>query len=107
MKVNANSAPVTSFLVERHPQDAEKAIVTMYADVGEPDTDGAYLFDAYRVVVRWSDDLAMRVAANASAWLDAAKSMDTVALVQEAADVAIAENEAAIDELLLLIGGDA
>ena len=91
--------------MERHPQDAEKAIVTMYANVCEPDAEGVVTYDAYQAVVRWHDELAMQVAVNASAWLEAVKSMDTAALVQEAADAAIAENEAAIDELLLLMGG--
>lgn len=95
------------FLVERHPQKTDTAIVTLYDNVGEPNSDGVYTYDVYQVAVPWRDDLTMRVAAHTSDWLATAKSMDATQAVQEAADVTIAENEAAIDELLLLIGGDA
>lgn len=98
MKVNANSAPVLSYAVQRHPQQPDKAIVTLRENVVTVD-ENTVTYDEYIVIVPWYDNLTMEVAKNVDQWLASARSMEPSAATLAVAAEELADMQNALDIL--------
>lgn len=61
--------------MQRHPQQPDKAIVTLRENVVTVD-ENTVTYDEYIVIVPWHDNLTMDVAKNVAQWLASARSME-------------------------------